>query len=194
CGDRGDARGCRPVSQMAEDGFHGENEQQGTKHVGPSVAIHPCHFAGMNVEFVGHSYYPDFSTKPPRYTLLAELKGAPEIDEETRQQFIEVLDDELCKVNEKYAKYRRWGMLSRPEMLFLKEKTYWDYRESLRGKGVVLNQIKPVTVINSKERERFFFEHVATEADVVEFALNGGEVKETAATAAPAEEVKATEE
>ena len=148
----------------------------------------------MNVEFVGHSYYPDFSTKPPRYTLLAELKGAPEIDEETRQQFIEVLDDELCKVNEKYAKYRRWGMLSRPEMLFLKEKTYWDYRESLRGKGVVLNQIKPVTVINSKERERFFFEHVATEADVVEFALNGGEAKETAATAAPAEEVKVTEE
>ncbi|MBQ5969064.1 MAG: GH3 auxin-responsive promoter family protein [Clostridia bacterium] len=147
----------------------------------------------MGVEFVGHSYFPDFSTKPPHYTLLAELKGAPEIDEATRQQFIEVLDDELCKVNEKYDKYRRWGMLSRPEMLFLNEKTYWDYRESLRTRGVVLNQIKPVTVINTKERERFFFEHVATKADVVDFVLNGGEAK-TVEESKPAEDAAPTEE
>ena len=64
---------------------------------------------------------------------------------------------------QKYFKYRRWGMLSEPEILILKEKSYWDYRESLRAKGVVLNQIKPVTVINSPEREKFFFSHVETE-------------------------------
>ena len=76
---------------------------------------------------------------------------------------IELLDEELKEVNEKYYKYRRWGMLSEPEILVLKEKTYWDYRESLRNRGIVLNQIKPVTVINSEERKEFFFSHVETE-------------------------------
>lgn len=112
-------------------------------------------------EFVGYSFYPDFSTKPPRYCMLAEVKG--DISEEKRQEMIEILDEELKEVNEKYYKYRRWGMLNRPEILILKPNTYWDYRESLRNQGVVLNQIKPVTVINSKAREDFFFSHVLTE-------------------------------
>ena len=56
-------------------------------------------------------------------------------------------------------------MINRPEVLFLKEKTYHDYSESLKAKGVVLNQIKPVTVINTPEREEFFFSHVITETD-----------------------------
>ena len=65
-------------------------------------------------------------------------------------------------------------MLNTPEVLILKPKTYWDYRESLRGRGVVLNQIKPVTVINSKEREDFFFSHVETEnSSAVEEWKNG---------------------
>lgn len=85
------------------------------------------------------------------------------IDEDTRQKLIKELDEQLNGVNEKYYKYRRWGMLNEPEILILKNKTYWDYREMLRGKGVVLNQIKPVTVINSEERESFFFSHVETE-------------------------------
>lgn len=113
------------------------------------------------VELVGHSFYADYSTKPPRYCMLAETKEP--ISEEKRAELIEILDSQLKDVNEKYFKYRRWGMLNTPEVLILKPKTYWDYRESLRGRGVVLNQIKPVTVINSKEREDFFFSHVETE-------------------------------
>lgn len=112
-------------------------------------------------EFVGHSFYADYSTKPPRYCMLVEAKNP--VSEEERQKYIEVLDEKLKGVNEKYFKYRRWGMLSTPEVLFLKEKTYWDYREMLRSKGVVLNQIKPVTVINTPEREQFFFSHVITQ-------------------------------
>ena len=113
------------------------------------------------VGFKGFSFYPDYSTKPPRYCMFVEPEKT--VDEDTRRKMIEILDEELKGVNEKYFKYRRWGMLSEPEILILKEKSYWDYRESLRAKGVVLNQIKPVTVINSPEREKFFFSHVETE-------------------------------
>ena len=112
-------------------------------------------------EFVGYSFYPDFSTNPPRYCMLTEIKG--DISEEKRQEMIDILDEELKDVNEKYYKYRRWGMLNRPEILILNPNTYLDYKEMLRSQGVVLNQIKPVTVINSKPREEFFFNHVLTE-------------------------------
>ncbi len=118
----------------------------------------------MGLELVGHSFYADFSTAPPRYCMLAE--ATTPVSEEDRQKCIEILDKNLKDVNEKYFKYRRWGMLNRPEVLFLKSKTYWEYKELLREKGVVLNQIKPVTVINTPEREKFFFSHVETETDL----------------------------
>ena len=115
----------------------------------------------MDNEFVGHSLYADHSTNPPRYCMLVEAKK--EVSEEDRQKYIELVDEKFCAVNEKYYKYRRWGMINVPEVLFLKEKTYWDYREMLRARGTVLNQIKPVTVINTEERKQFFFSHVATD-------------------------------
>ncbi len=117
-------------------------------------------FERTSSDFVGYSFYPDFSSNPPRYCLFAELKG--DVSEEKRQEMIDILDEELKDVNEKYYKYRRWGMLNRPEILILNPNTYWDYRENLRAQGVVLNQIKPVTVINTKPREEFFFSHVLT--------------------------------
>ena len=113
----------------------------------------------MGVEYNGFSFYPDFSTKPPRYTLLIELKDGA-LDEDGRQKFIKVLDHQLDEINEKYYKYRRWGMLNTPEVLFLEEKTYTGYSDMLAAKGIVLNQIKPVTVINSEERKDYFLSHV----------------------------------
>lgn len=112
-------------------------------------------------EFVGHSLYADHSVNPPRYCMLVEAKKP--VSEKERQKLIDIVDEQFKQVNEKYFKYRRWGMINRPEVLFLKEKTYWDYRESLRSKGRVLNQIKPVTIINSEERCEFFFSHVETD-------------------------------
>ena len=134
-----------------------------------NAAINNC-VSELGVEFEGFSFYPDFTSKPPRYTLLIELKGGA-LDEDGRQKFIDVLDHQFDEINEKFYKYRRWGMLGRPEVLFLKPGTYVDYNKFLADKGVVLNQIKPVTVINNEEREKYFFEHVETEADVVKEVL-----------------------
>ena len=134
-----------------------------------NAAINNC-VSELGVEFEGFSFYPDFTSKPPRYTLLIELKGGA-LDEDGRQKFIDALDHQFDEINEKFYKYRRWGMLGRPEVLFLKPGTYVDYNKFLADKGVVLNQIKPVTVINNEEREKYFFEHVETEADVVKEVL-----------------------
>ncbi len=120
--------------------------------------------AENDIEFQGFSFYPDFSTKPPRYVMLAEIKKG-EKTEELRQNLIKTLDANLEEINEKYYKYRElWGMLGVPEVLFLADGTYNDYSKYLSDKGVVLNQIKPVTVINNDDREKYFFSHVITES------------------------------
>ncbi len=118
----------------------------------------------MGNEFIGHSMYADYSTNPPRYCMLAEPKNP--VSEEDRQKYIEILDEKFKSFNEKYFKYRRWGMISAPQVLFLKPKTYRDYNDYLRAQGRVLNQIKPVTVINSEERCEFFFSHVETDTEL----------------------------
>ncbi len=117
-------------------------------------------------QFVGYSFCPDYSSTPVRYCMLVETK-AP-VDEQTRQQMIDALDEALKEINEKYFKYRRWGMLNRPEVLLLAENSYEDYREMLRQSGVVLNQIKPVTVLNTPARRDFFFSHAVTPSSAVD--------------------------
>ena len=122
--------------------------------------------AKNGADFVGYSFHSDYSTKPPRYCMVAEPVG--DIDEDTRQKMIDTLDDLMKEYNEKYFKYRRWGILSRPEILILEHGTYDAYKESLRAKGTVLNQIKPVIVLNTPERVDFFLSHAVTPSSAVD--------------------------
>ena len=108
--------------------------------------------------FKGYSFYADRSVDPVRYMLLAEPET--EIPDEKIPEIEAVLDEFLNESNEKYFKYRRWGMLAAPKLSILKKDTYADYREMLKKQGRVLNQIKPVTVVNTPEREEFFLSHI----------------------------------
>ena len=51
-------------------------------------------------------------------------------------------------------------MLGESKVTLLKKDTYNDYKDMLKKQGRVLNQIKPVTVINTEERKEFFFAHI----------------------------------
>ena len=111
------------------------------------------------ISFKGYSFYADTSVDPVRYMLLAEPET--EIPAEKVPEIEAVLDEMLNESNEKYFKYRRWGMLAAPKFNILKKDTYADYRDFLKKQGKVLNQVKPVTVINTPEREEFFLSHIA---------------------------------
>ena len=113
--------------------------------------------AGIN--FKGYSFYADTAHDPVRYMLLAEPEE--KLSEEKIKEFEKALDEWLNESNEKYFKYRRWGMIGEPKLAILKDNTYDDYRDYLKKQGKVLNQIKPVTVINTPEREEFFHSHIA---------------------------------
>ncbi len=111
------------------------------------------------IAFKGYSFYADTSVDPVRYMLLAEPEE--DIPAERIPEIEAILDEFLNESNEKYFKYRRWGMLAAPKFNILKKDTYADYRDFLKKQGKVLNQIKPVTVINTPEREEFFLSHIA---------------------------------
>ncbi len=112
----------------------------------------------LGISFKGYSFYNDRSVDPVRYMLLAEPES--ELSKDVIPEIEETLDYYLGESNEKYAKYRRWGMIDKAKVNFLKKDTYADYREMLKKQGRVLNQIKPVTVINTPEREEFFLSHI----------------------------------
>ncbi len=112
----------------------------------------------LGITFKGYSFYDDTASEPVRYMLLAEPEG--EISKDKIPEIEKSLDNWLNESNEKYFKYRRWGMIGEPKVVFLKKDTYQDYREMLKKQGKVLNQIKPVTVINTEERKEFFFAHI----------------------------------
>lgn len=112
----------------------------------------------LGISFKGYSFYADTDNDPVRYMLLAEPEG--DIPAEKIPEIEKALDEWLNESNEKYFKYRRWGMIGDPKVHLLKKGTYADYREMLKKQGKVLNQIKPVTVINTDERKDFFFSHI----------------------------------
>ncbi len=112
----------------------------------------------LGITFKGYSFYDDTASEPVRYMLLAEPEG--DISKDRIPEIEKSLDNWLNESNEKYFKYRRWGMIGEPKVVFLKKDTYQDYRDMLKKQGKVLNQIKPVTVINTDERKEFFFAHI----------------------------------
>ena len=113
----------------------------------------------LGISFKGYSFYGDTESTIVRYMLLAEPDG--EISADLIPEIEKTLDEYLNESNEKYFKYRRWNMIDAPKVCLLKKDTYADYREMLKKQGKVLNQIKPVTVINTDERKEFFFSHIA---------------------------------
>ena len=110
----------------------------------------------FGLELAGYSFYGDTEKEIPNYMLLCEC-DKPEVLIEKKEEVENFVDESFREANEKYEKYRRWGMLSAPEVLALQKGAYDDYRASLVAQGRVLNQIKPVVVLNTPEKKAFFF-------------------------------------
>ncbi len=108
-----------------------------------------------DINFKGHSFYSDTDSKPPRYTMLVETDS--DIPTERKAEFEADIDQFFRESNGKYDKYRHWGMIGDPVVCQLEKGAYDDYKASLVAQGRVLNQIKPVIVINTPERKEFFF-------------------------------------
>lgn len=104
----------------------------------------------------GYSFFAEAKSAKTHYVMLIETKGST-FPTDKKAELEAFIDEEFKKINEKYEKYRKWGMIFEPEVLQLEDGTNDAYKQTLVAQGKALNQIKPVTVINNAEREEFFF-------------------------------------
>lgn len=115
-----------------------------------------------NISFRGHSFYANTEPSVPNYVMLVDVDS--DIPVSRRDEFEADIDEFFRQSNEKYEKYRRWGMISKPVVYQLEDKSYDAYKDMLRSQGRVLNQVKPVIVINTPERKEFFFGKIKAES------------------------------
>ena len=110
------------------------------------------------VKFHGYSFYSETNVGMPHYVMVAEPETP--LTEEQRATLSKAVDDLFRECNEKYEKYRRWNMIGDSVFFELESGAYAAYRELLLSQGRVLNQIKPVTVLNTPERKEFFYSKI----------------------------------
>ena len=61
------------------------------------------------------------------------------------------------QANPSYGEKVRSGVLGKMELVLLQQQTYQLYRDVQIMKGASSNQLKPVRVIDTPQKEKFFF-------------------------------------
>ena len=61
------------------------------------------------------------------------------------------------QANPSYGEKIRTGILGKTELIFVQQQTYQLYRDMMIMKGVSQNQLKPVRVIDTPMKLKFFY-------------------------------------
>ena len=102
-----------------------------------------------------YSIYADTDSSPGHYVMLIEPTAL--IPKEHLGYCRDVLEEKLMQANPAYGQMVRDGVLGSMELVVLQQQTYQLYREMMIMKGVSSNQMKPVRVIDTPQKEKFFF-------------------------------------
>lgn len=102
-----------------------------------------------------YSLYAETSTSPAHYVILLEPEKP--VPKEKLPYCREVMDSKLMQANPSYGDKIRNGALGSAEIVFLQQQTYQLYRDLMTMKGASANQIKPVRLIDTPLKEKFFF-------------------------------------
>lgn len=101
------------------------------------------------------SVYADTESKPGRYVVLMEPDK--EIDPGKMEEYRQVIEQRLGEANPSFGAKVKSGVLGRTKLCITQQETYMLYRDMMIMKGVSQNQLKPVRVIDTPMKERFFF-------------------------------------
>ncbi|MCR4610271.1 MAG: GH3 auxin-responsive promoter family protein, partial [Lachnospiraceae bacterium] len=108
-----------------------------------------------NTHSTEYALYTDYSTAPGRYILLIE----PDIDmgKGVQPHLASVADDLFKKANRSYNKYREQNTLGGPQIIYLEPSSFHLFKDVQVAGGISANQVKPVRLIDNKQKEQFFF-------------------------------------
>ncbi len=102
-----------------------------------------------------YSVYADTDTKPGHYVFLMEPDQ--KVPKEKIPELRDAIEARMMQANPSYGEKIRRGILADLEILFLQPQTYQLYREVMIMRGTSVNQLKPVRVIDTPMKQKFFF-------------------------------------
>lgn len=108
--------------------------------------------AGVDVS--DYCIYPDTSEEVGKYVFL--LESFDEVQLDKCDEYAKILDKLLGDANPAYMYTRMADELAPPKVYFLQEQTNLLWRDLQIMKGTSPNQIKPVRVIDTPVKEKFF--------------------------------------
>ena len=112
-------------------------------------------YLATRIHVSDYSIYADRESSPGHYVLLLEPSAI--IPKERIAYCRDVLDEKLMQANPSYGEKVRTGVLGKMELVLLQQQTYQLYRDVQIMKGASSNQLKPVRVIDTPQKEKFFF-------------------------------------
>ncbi len=101
-----------------------------------------------------YSVYANTDTQPGHYTFFMEPET--EVSGDDVPGYREAIEARLMQANPSYGNKIRTGVLSPLELLFVQKESYQLYRDIKISKGTSANQLKPVRVIDTPVKLRFF--------------------------------------
>ena len=102
-----------------------------------------------------YSVYANTDTEPGHYVFLIEPDH--KVKKTDIEFYRDALEKRLMQANPSYGQKINTGVLGKLELLFVQQETYMLYRDLMIMKGVSPDQLKPVRVIDTPIKEKFFF-------------------------------------
>ena len=107
------------------------------------------------------SIYADTDDLPGRYVMF--LEPEKHLSKEKHDYYRDICDEKMGMANPSYGAKIKDKLLLPLKLCFLQQETYYLYRDIMTMKGISENQIKPVRVIDTPRKEKFFFELIDKE-------------------------------
>ncbi len=99
--------------------------------------------------------YIDFDVDPARYVLLIEPDKPLPVDK--LETYARLFEEKLCDANKEYAICRYDRSIGHPLVLLQQPETHALWREFKIYKGASQNQVKPVRILDTPQKQKFFF-------------------------------------
>ena len=99
--------------------------------------------------------YIDYDVDPARYVLLAEPESP--LDPAKLGEYARIFEEKLCHANKEYDGCRYDRSIGHPVVLLQQPETHALWREFKIYKGASPNQVKPVRILDTPQKEKFFF-------------------------------------
>ena len=76
---------------------------------------------------------------------------------EKKEEYRALIEKKLGEANPSFGEKIKTGVLGKTVLHFVQPETYALYRDVQSMRGISMNQIKPVRVIDTPVKEKFFF-------------------------------------